>query len=62
MLWLSTDSQRTGIDAESGGRRPVDEPLDLISMPGVFDPEGEPEIRVMADGSLYVVFNFMPPS
>ena len=23
---------------------------------------GEPEIRMMADGSLYVVFNFMPPS
>jgi hypothetical protein len=27
-----------------------------------FDPEGEPEIRVWADGSLEVVFNFMPPS
>src|SRR4051812_16298538 len=27
-----------------------------------FDPEGEPEVRVMADGSLFVVFNFMPPS
>ena len=40
----------------------MDEPLDVISLPGVFDPEGEPEIRVMADGSLYVVFNFMPPS
>ena len=26
------------------------------------DPDGEPEIRVMPDGSLYVVFNFMPPS
>jgi hypothetical protein len=27
-----------------------------------FDPEGEPVIRVMADGNLYVVFNLMPPS
>ncbi len=27
-----------------------------------FDPEGEPEIRVMSDGSLNLVFNFMPPS
>lgn len=27
-----------------------------------FDPKGEPAIRVMADGRLYVVFNFMPPS
>lgn len=27
-----------------------------------FDPDGEPEIRVMSDGTLHVVFNFMPPS
>src|SRR5262245_12738172 len=27
-----------------------------------FDPEGEPVIRVMGDGSLYLVFNLMPPS
>lgn len=27
-----------------------------------FDKEGEPEIRVMMDGSLFLVFNFMPPS
>jgi hypothetical protein len=26
-----------------------------------FDPEGELEIRVLANGNLYVVFNFMPP-
>ncbi len=26
-----------------------------------FDPKGEPIIRVMADDSVYVVFNFMPP-
>jgi hypothetical protein len=39
----------------------VDKPVDVISLAG-FDPEGEPEIRLMANGSLYVVFNFMPPS
>ncbi|VTS01378.1 Uncharacterized protein OS=Rhodopirellula baltica SWK14 GN=RBSWK_00735 PE=4 SV=1 [Gemmata massiliana] len=27
-----------------------------------FDPKGEPVIRVMADGSIWIVFNFMPPS
>jgi hypothetical protein len=27
-----------------------------------FDPDGEPEIRVMSDGTLLIVFNFMPPS
>ena len=27
-----------------------------------FDPEGEPEIKEMSDGTLMVVFNFMPPS
>ncbi|HJT34575.1 MAG TPA: hypothetical protein VJ783_21275 [Pirellulales bacterium] len=27
-----------------------------------FDPDGEPEIRVMSDGALMVVFEFMPPS
>jgi hypothetical protein len=37
------------------------EPVEVIPLAG-FDPEGEPEIRLMADGSLYVVFNFMPPS
>ena len=37
------------------------EPANVIALTG-FDPEGEPEIRVMADGSLYLVFNFMPPS
>ena len=26
-----------------------------------FDKEGEPEIRIMNDGSLYIVFSFMPP-
>lgn len=27
-----------------------------------FDPQGEPEIREMSDGSLQLWFNFMPPS
>ncbi len=32
----------------------------VVSLTG-FDPEGEPEIRVMADGTLCVAFNTMPP-
>jgi hypothetical protein len=39
----------------------MDEPIETIPLTG-FDPEGEPEIRVMADGSWELVFNFMPPS
>jgi hypothetical protein len=39
----------------------MDEPVNVIPLTG-FDVNGEPEIRVMKDGSLYVVFNFMPPS
>lgn len=39
----------------------MDEPVAVIPLAG-FDPDGEPEVRVMADGSLSVVFNFMPPS
>lgn len=35
--------------------------VESISVSG-FDPDGEPEIRVMSDGTLIVVFNFMPPS
>jgi hypothetical protein len=27
-----------------------------------FDSEGDPEIRLQTDGTLYIVFNFMPPS
>jgi hypothetical protein len=37
------------------------EEIQRIRLSG-FDPDGEPEIRVMSDGSLYVVFEFMPPS
>lgn len=39
----------------------MSEPVQTIQLSG-FDPNGEPVIRVMADGSLHVVFEFMPPS
>jgi hypothetical protein len=39
----------------------MDEVVKTIKLSG-FDPEGEPEIPFMGDGSLHVVFNFMPPS
>ena len=39
----------------------MDDPVQVVPLSG-FDADGEPEIRMMADGSLYVVFNFMPPS
>jgi hypothetical protein len=35
--------------------------FEVIPLVG-FDPEGEPEVRVMNDGTLCIVFNFMPPS
>jgi hypothetical protein len=39
----------------------MDEPVEVIPIPG-FDPDGDPEVRRMADGKLWLVFNFMPPS
>ncbi len=33
----------------------------MITLEG-FDSEGEPEIRIMDNGSLELVFNFMPPT
>jgi len=36
-------------------------PTKVIPLSG-FDSDGEPEIRLMPDGSLYLVFNFMPPT
>ena len=39
----------------------METPVRVIALQG-FDPEGEPEIRVMPDGALYLVVNFMPPS
>jgi hypothetical protein len=32
----------------------------MIPLTG-FDPDGEPNIRVMPDGTMYVVFEYMPP-
>jgi hypothetical protein len=39
----------------------MDEPIETITLEG-FDSEGEPEIRIMDNGSLELVFNFMPPT
>jgi hypothetical protein len=39
----------------------MDEAIKTITLEG-FDPEGEPEIRIMDNGSLELVFNFMPPT
>jgi hypothetical protein len=39
----------------------MDEAIETITLEG-FDPEGEPEIRIMENGSLELVFNFMPPT
>lgn len=39
----------------------MDDSIEVIPIAG-FDPEGEPEIQVMADGSLSIVFELMPPS
>lgn len=38
----------------------MNDPIEIIPLLG-FDPDGEPEIRRMADGSLCLVFEFMPP-
>lgn len=41
--------------------RQDDEVKQTIELAG-FDADGEPELRLMKNGHLYVVFNFMPPS
>jgi hypothetical protein len=46
---------------EKGAAGKMDEIKETIKLSG-FDLEGEPVIRVMGDGSLLIVFNFMPPS
>jgi len=38
-----------------------DDVAKIIELSG-FDEAGEPELRLMKDGQLYVYFNFMPPS
>jgi hypothetical protein len=40
---------------------PTSDLVETIRLSG-FDPAGEPEVRRFADGSLQVVFSFMPPS
>jgi len=35
--------------------------VETIPLPG-FDPEGEPEVQRFSDGSLRLLFEFMPPS
>jgi hypothetical protein len=37
-----------------------EDPVETIPLSG-FDPNAEPEIQVMRDGSLYVLFDLMPP-
>jgi hypothetical protein len=49
----------SAVRKEPGGK--MDEIKETINLTG-FDPNGEPVIRVMGDGSLLIVFNFMPPS
>ncbi len=39
----------------------MDESVEIVTVTG-FDPEGEPQVRILSDGSLRVVFEFMPPS
>jgi hypothetical protein len=39
----------------------MDEAIETITLEE-FDPEGEPEIRIMENGSLELMFNFMPPT
>lgn len=45
----------------SHAQGPADAPARVVRVSG-FDTQGEPVIRVMQNGELRVVFNFMPPS
>jgi len=58
-LGCSRSAIPTPPPANESGR--MDEIRQEILLSG-FDPLGEPVLRVMADGSVQVVFNFMPPS
>jgi hypothetical protein len=50
------------VNAKFDGRGvSMNDPVEVIPLVG-FDPDGEPQIRRMADGSLCVVIEFMPPS
>jgi hypothetical protein len=48
-------------DSTKDGGKKMHDVIRTIQLSG-FDSAGEPEIRVMVNGDLYVVFNFMPPS
>jgi hypothetical protein len=50
--------------AEPPAKGPMKQPAQVVKTITVqgFDPEGEPEIREMSDGTLAIVLNFMPPS
>ena len=58
---LAHDKATKPSTVEKGAAGKMDEFKETIKLSG-FDPMGEPVIRVMADGSLLIVFNFMPPS
>ena len=58
---LPRDAATNPSTGEKGAAPKMDEVQQTIKFTG-FDPKGEPAIRVMGDGSLLVVFNFMPPS
>jgi hypothetical protein len=48
-------------DSDDVSRARKAEIVNTIALSG-FDPAGEPQIRVLGDGSLRVDFEFMPPS
>src|SRR5690349_8162818 len=48
-------------EAPAGSMPEPDEPIETIPRDG-FDPDGDPGSRRSADGSLMLVFSFMPPS
>lgn len=56
-----TQPAQDAVEALRGAHGSAHEPLAVIAVAG-FDPDGEPELRVMPDDSLEVLFNFMPPS
>jgi hypothetical protein len=58
---LAHDEATKPSTVQKGAAGKMDEIKETIKLTG-FDPKGEPVIRVMGDGSLLIVFNFMPPS
>jgi hypothetical protein len=58
---LAHDEATKPSTVEKGAVGKMGEIKETIKLTG-FDPKGDPVIRVMGDGSLLIVFNFMPPS